>query len=146
MSPLGTNYYSHQVPVGGGGGVITILQSPWGGGGGREKENQANFIGHNKNCPTPLPFLGDKEWIFYCHWSSWPASSLHPPPTQSPNSSPFMERYTDRSSLPNVRVEALLGLPLRREHQCVMSADSCAVVIWNVMQCMVSCEIRKLST
>ena len=68
-------------------------------------------------------------------------TSIHPPPTQSPNSSPFMGRYTDRSPLPNVRVKASLSLPLRREHQCVMSVDSCSVVIWNVMQHMVFCEI-----
>ena len=55
-----------------------------------------------------------------------------------------MEQYTDRSSLPNVRVKASLGLPLRREHQCGMSVDSCAVVIWNVMQHMVSCETEDL--
>ena len=51
MSPLGTTYYSHQVPVGGGGGLLQYYRALEVGGG---KENQANFIGHNKNCP-PSP-------------------------------------------------------------------------------------------
>ena len=46
----------------GGGGLLQCYRALEVGGG---KENQANFIGHNKNCPPPLPFLGDKEWTFY---------------------------------------------------------------------------------
>ena len=48
MSPLGTTYYTHQVPMEGRGYYNIIEPLRWGG-------------GHNKNCPTPLPFLGDKE-------------------------------------------------------------------------------------
>ena len=117
-------------------------------------ENQINFIGYNQSCSTPLPFLANEECTFYQLMTFWSPqhvcitclslifmTSIHPPPTPFPNSSQFMEQYTDRSSLPNFRVQALLGLPLRREHQCVMSVDSCVVVIWNITQHMVSCEI-----
>ena len=39
MSPLGTNYYSHQVPVGGGEGLLQYYRALEVGGGGK-KENQ----------------------------------------------------------------------------------------------------------
>ena len=39
--------------AGGGGGLLQCYRALEVGGGG--KENQPNFIGHNKNCPPPSP-------------------------------------------------------------------------------------------
>ena len=96
------------------------------------------FIRHS--WKTTVPRVSSLEG-FHCTFApSIFMTSVHPPPPQSP-SSPSMEQYTDRYLFPSLRLYALFGLALMREHQSVIFFESYEVVLWK-QHCVTSQRIR----
>ena len=100
------------------------------------------FIRHS--WKTTVPRVSSLEG-FHCTFApSIFMTSVHPPPPQSP-SSPSMEQYTDRYLFPSLRLYALFGLALMREHQSVIFFESYEVVLWNVTRRKKEAALRDIA-
>ena len=100
------------------------------------------FIRHS--WKTTVPRVSSLEG-FHCTFApSIFMTSVHPPQPQSP-SSPSMEQYTDRYLFPSLRLYALFGLALMREHQSVIFFESYEVVLWNVTRRKKEAALRDIA-